>query len=335
MNARDLMTTDVVQVTPDTPIRQVARTLLSHQISAVPVIDKSGSLVGMVSEGDLVGRKRTERETKSEWWLMRLAEGEPLNTQFLEHLQSPMAVAREVMTSPVVAVSEETRIDEIASLMAAHRIKRLPVLRDGHVVGIVRRADLLRTIGGGLSAPVPLPPEPRSTPIELVELGGATLEADHPPAIPRERPDEALSVADFRHLVSDFEDEEVRNRARQRQDAADLRRKAVRHLVETHISDESWKSLVHGARIAAERGETEFLLLRFPCQLCSDGGRAINAPDPDWPTTLRGEAAEIYLRWERDLRPRGFHLTARVVDFPDGIPGDIGLYLVWGGATLA
>jgi hypothetical protein len=72
------------------------------------------------------------------------------------------------------------------------------------------------------------------------------------------------------------------------------------------------------------------MLLRFPSQLCSDGGRAINAPDPDRPATLRGEAAEIYLRWNRDLKPSGFHFTARVVDYPDGIPGDIGLFLVWG-----
>ena len=59
-------------------------------------------------------------------------------------------------------------------------------------------------------------------------------------------------------------------------------------------------------------------------------GRAINAPDPDWPTSLQGEAAEMYLRWERELRPRGFHLVARVIDFPEGMPGDIGLYLIWG-----
>jgi hypothetical protein len=52
--------------------------------------------------------------------------------------------------------------------------------------------------------------------------------------------------------------------------------------------------------------------------------------EPRWPGTLRGEAAEIYLRWERDLKPHGFHLTARVLDFPGGIPGDIGLFLVWG-----
>jgi hypothetical protein len=72
------------------------------------------------------------------------------------------------------------------------------------------------------------------------------------------------------------------------------------------------------------------MLLRFPSQLCSDGGRAINVTEPDWPATLRGEAAEIYLRWERHLKPHGFHLTARVLEFPGGMPGDIGLFLSWG-----
>jgi hypothetical protein len=64
--------------------------------------------------------------------------------------------------------------------------------------------------------------------------------------------------------------------------------------------------------------------------LCSDCGRAIDVTEPDWPATLRGEAAEIYLRWERDLKPRGFHIAARVVDYPGGVPGDIGLSLIWG-----
>jgi len=134
MNARDLMNRDVVKVAPDTPLREVAKTLISHGISAVPVVDESGTLVGMVSEGDLVGRKKTERESRSEWWLMRLAEGEPLSGQFLDHLQSPLAVAREVMSTPVITVGEETRVDEIAGLMAEHRVKRVPVLSEGRIV---------------------------------------------------------------------------------------------------------------------------------------------------------------------------------------------------------
>ena len=101
-------------------------------------------------------------------------------------------------------------------------------------------------------------------------------------------------------------------------------------LIDRHISDESWRGLVHQARQAAEHGEKEFMLLRFPTQLCSDGGRAVNVAEPGWPGTLRGEAAEIYLRWERDLKLHGFRLAASVLDFPDGVPGDLGLFLTWG-----
>ncbi len=338
MIARDLMNSDVVTVTPNTPIRDVAKTLLKHRISAVPVVDDTGTLVGIVSEGDLVGRKRTERETKSEWWLMRLAEGETLNTEFVQHLQDPLAVAREVMTGPVLTVGEETRADEIAAIMAEHRVKRLPVVRDGRIVGIVRRADLLRSLGGGEFEPVPLPPEPKqkfsaSRQNGKEAKGNGKLNGAHAPGEQVDhdtRPDGELSVNDFRHLVGHFKEELDVQRSRERQLAAELHKRDVHRLIDTHISDKEWNRLVHNAREAAEHGSTEYLLLRFPHQLCSDGGRAVNAPDPEWPRTLRGEAAEMYLRWERELRPRGFHLSARVVDFPDGMPGDIGLFLVWG-----
>jgi hypothetical protein len=71
------------------------------------------------------------------------------------------------------------------------------------------------------------------------------------------------------------------------------------------------------------------MLPRFPNQLCSDGGRAVNGGEPDWPSTLRDEAAEIYLRCERDLKPHGFRLAASVLDFPGGMSGDLGLSLTW------
>jgi hypothetical protein len=87
---------------------------------------------------------------------------------------------------------------------------------------------------------------------------------------------------------------------------------------------------MHQACQAAENGREELLLLRFPNQLCIDGGRAINIAEDAWPATLRGRPAELYLRWERDLKPRGFALSARVLEFPDGKPGDIGLFLAWG-----
>jgi hypothetical protein len=97
-----------------------------------------------------------------------------------------------------------------------------------------------------------------------------------------------------------------------------------------HISDDSWRTLVDQARQAVEHDEKRSMLLRLPSQLCSDRGRAINAARADWPQKLRGEAAKVYLRWERDLKPYGFGISANVLDFPGGMPGDIGLFLVWG-----
>ena len=106
----------------------------------------------------------------------------------------------------------------------------------------------------------------------------------------------------------------------------------MKELIDHHLTDDHWRGVLHQARIAADHGERETLVLQFPHELCSDGGRAINVAEPDWPSTLRGEAAEAYLRFERDLKPRGFHLIAKVLSFPDGYIGDIGLFLHWGGA---
>ena len=83
-----------------------------------------------------------------DWWLELLAEGETLNAEFLASLRAPKRTAREIMSTPVVTVSEETEVGEIARLLAAHRIKRVPVVRDGRIIGIVSRADLLRALAG-------------------------------------------------------------------------------------------------------------------------------------------------------------------------------------------
>ena len=146
MHARDVMTTEVVSVNPDTPPQQIARHLLERGISAVPVVDDHGSPIGMVSEGDLIGRNDADREARRDWWLAMLAEGESLAPEFLSQLRAQERTARDLMTAPIVSVGEETKIGEIARLLAAHRIKRVPVVRDGHLVGIVSRADLLRAL---------------------------------------------------------------------------------------------------------------------------------------------------------------------------------------------
>ena len=139
-----------------------------------------------------------------------------------------------------------------------------------------------------------------------------------------------LNVADFRGFVAVHEREEHRQQKAARHAEAVQRRQRVTELIEVHISDAAWRALLHKARAAAERGGNEFRLLRFPRELCSDSGRAINTARPDQPLALRGEAAEMYLPWEHELKPQGFHLGAQVLDFPGGVPGDIGLFLTWG-----
>ena len=85
-------------------------------------------------------------------------------------------------------------------------------------------------------------------------------------------------------------------------------------------------ALVRGA---AERGEREVLALRFPSEYCTDGGRAINSFEPDWPETLTGFAKRAYEFWQLELEPKGYKLRAQIMDFPGGMPGDVGIFLRW------
>ena len=80
---------------------------------------------------------------------------------------------------------------------------------------------------------------------------------------------------------------------------------------------------------AAERGEREVLVLRFPSEYCTDGGRAINNFDPNWPDTLTGFAKRALDFFEQELKPHGYHARAQIMDFPGGVPGDVGLFLRW------
>jgi CBS domain-containing protein len=334
MNARDIMTTGIVSVTPETPIHEIAKLLLQQGISAVPVVDAGGVPLGMVSEGDLIGRDDTEREARRDWWLALLAEGETLHPDFLATMRTRNQTARDVMASPVVTVGDETDIGEIAQLLAAHRVKRVPVLRDGRIVGIVSRADLLRALVAEREA-VSVPPGSFLTKA-VSQLDAHFQERPrpaeaHPSLSPRDEPEEqGLSANDFQDLLSDFELKKHQQIEATRLAGAEQRRQRVAALIDQHVSDQAWRALLHRAREAAEHGLKQLLLLRFPSELCSDGGRAINVTEADWPSTLRAEAAETYLRWERDLKPRGFRLSASVTDFPGGMPGDIGMYLNWG-----
>jgi CBS domain-containing protein len=149
LGAHDVMTAKVITVGPDEPARAVARLLLDNGISAVPVIDSEGTPIGMVSEGDLIDRDEMERLSRHDWWLAVMTGAQPLDDKFLARLGATDRSARDVMTAPLVTVTERTDVADIARLLGIHHIKRVPAVRDGIIVGIVSRADLLGVVAAG------------------------------------------------------------------------------------------------------------------------------------------------------------------------------------------
>lgn len=140
MQAKDVMTHSVVSVSPDTPVSEIARKLIARGISAVPVLDEAGKIVGIVSEGDLMRRGESGTERRPSWWLRMF---ELPENKAHEFVKTHGLHAGDVMTREVTTVSEDTPINEIAELLEYQHIKRVPVVRDGRPVGIVSRANLL------------------------------------------------------------------------------------------------------------------------------------------------------------------------------------------------
>jgi CBS domain-containing protein len=150
MRARDVMTTDILTVGPDMDVRTIAQSLIERGISAVPVVDQAGQVVGIVSEGDLMRRAEAGTERRSSWWLELLAGPEE---KAHDYARSHGLTAKDVMTRAVVTVSEDAPLGQIATLLEEHRIKRVPVVRDGAIVGIVSRANLLHGLVAKEAAP--------------------------------------------------------------------------------------------------------------------------------------------------------------------------------------
>ena len=140
MQAVDVMTTNVVTVQPDTGVREVAGLLLKHRISAVPVLDADRHVLGIVSEGDLMRRAEAGTEARHSWWLEAISSTQDMAG---EYIKTHGRKAGDVMTRDVVGVPEDTELYKIAGLLEGHHIKRVPVIRDGRLVGIVSRANLL------------------------------------------------------------------------------------------------------------------------------------------------------------------------------------------------
>jgi CBS domain-containing protein len=143
MKAADVMVSAVISVRPHARVEEVASILLANHISAVPVIDEEGELLGIVSEGDLMRRAEAGTERRRSWWLEHLTGKKVLAA---EYVKSHSHKVRDVMTRAVVTATPDTPLGEIATLLEKKRIKRVPIVKNGKVVGIVSRANLLQAL---------------------------------------------------------------------------------------------------------------------------------------------------------------------------------------------
>lgn len=143
MNAADVMIREVLSVGPDEPVRDIALTMLTRRISGVPVLDAERRVLGIVSEGDLIRRPELQTDQARGGWLKLFLSADERARDFVK---SHGLKAREVMTQPAICVGQDTPLAEVVRLMERHRVKRLPVMENGKLVGLVTRSDLLRAL---------------------------------------------------------------------------------------------------------------------------------------------------------------------------------------------
>ncbi|MFM0239142.1 CBS domain-containing protein [Paraburkholderia phytofirmans] len=152
MRASDVMTSNVISVTPEMTVREVARIFVDNGISGAPVLDHDGHVAGMISEGDLLRRAEigTDERTRTSWLDFWSASEEAR-----DYIKTHALKVRDVMTTDVVTVQPETQLGEVAGILETRRIKRVPVTDAGRLVGIVSRANLVQALAS-------VPDEPAS-----------------------------------------------------------------------------------------------------------------------------------------------------------------------------
>jgi CBS domain-containing protein len=143
MHARDVMVAPVITVKPSTTVKEVAELFLEQRISAAPVIDSQEKLVGLVSEGDLLHRMEAGTERNRSWWLEGFIGNDTLAA---EYIKAHGRKVSDVMTRKVITASPQTPLHEVATLMEKNAIKRVPILENGQLVGIVSRANLIQAV---------------------------------------------------------------------------------------------------------------------------------------------------------------------------------------------
>ena len=141
MKVEEIMTKDVITVSPKTPIHEAAELMIDHGVSGLPVVDDAGSVVGIVSEGDLILREKPRERTP--WWRLFFGDAERLAR---EYQKAHGMTVGEVMTRSLIAVSPDFPIESAALILDQHRIRRVPVVADGQLLGILSRGDLIKAL---------------------------------------------------------------------------------------------------------------------------------------------------------------------------------------------
>ena len=140
-----------------------------------------------------------------------------------------------------------------------------------------------------------------------------------------------MSVADLKDYVTQRELAKASTSVSAVNRADEARKEYIRKLsVRMDITTDRIRALLAKVKLAAERGERELLIGRFPVDLCTDHGRALNQSEPEWPDTLTGVPRQVYEVWKETLQPLGYGLKSEIVEWPEGLPGEAGLFLTWG-----
>ncbi len=143
MNASDVMVHNVVTIGPKAAVLEAAKLLGENDISALPVVDEDGNVVGIISEADLMRREELDTEKKHYWWIEAVTPASMLANEFAK---SHGKTVEEVMSKHVISAKANASLAEIATLLERNRIKRVPIIEQGKIVGIVSRANLVQAL---------------------------------------------------------------------------------------------------------------------------------------------------------------------------------------------